>query len=103
MTNLQEAKLAREAEICYVTLALVTDYDCWHEDYESVTVDMVVANLKQNGKNAQAVILEAVRDLSYDRRCHCGEALKHALITNKSLIPAETMRKLDCIVGKYWR
>jgi 5'-methylthioadenosine phosphorylase len=103
MTNLQEAKLAREAEICYVTLALVTDYDCWHEAHESVTVDMVVANLKQNSKNAQAVILQAVRDLNYQRRCYCGEALKHALITDKSLIPAETLRKLDCIVGKYWR
>ena len=103
MTNLQEAKLAREAEICYVTLALVTDYDCWHEAHESVTVDMVVANLKQNSKNAQAVILQAVCDLDYQRRCHCAEALRHALITDKSLIPAETRRTLDCIVGKYWR
>jgi 5'-methylthioadenosine phosphorylase len=103
MTNLQEAKLAREAEICYVTLALVTDYDCWHEAHESVTVDMVVANLRQNSKNAQAIILQTVRDLNQQRKCGCGEALKHALITDKSLIPAETRQKLECIIGKYWR
>ncbi|MGD0310509.1 MAG: S-methyl-5'-thioadenosine phosphorylase [Acidobacteriota bacterium] len=103
MTNLQEAKLAREAEICYVTLALITDYDCWHEAHESVTVDMVVANLKQNSQNAQVIIFQTVRDLNQQRRCGCGEALKHALITDKSLIPAETRRKLECIIGKYWR
>ncbi len=101
MTNLQEAKLAREAEICYVTLALITDYDCWHESHESVTVDMIVANLVQNSKNAQALILQTVRDLDEKRNCRCGEALKNALITDRSLIPAATKKKLGCIVGKY--
>jgi 5'-methylthioadenosine phosphorylase len=101
MTNLQEAKLSREAEICYVTLALITDYDCWHQSHESVTVDMIVANLKQNSCNAQAIILQTVRDLPPARNCCCGEALKHALITDKSLIPAETRQKLEYIIGKY--
>jgi 5'-methylthioadenosine phosphorylase len=101
MTNLQEAKLAREAEICYVTLALVTDYDCWHPSHESVTVDMVVANLVQNSRNAQAIIVQAVRELSDHRNCACGEALKNAIITDRSLIPAETKQKLDRILSKY--
>jgi len=101
MTNLQEAKLAREAEICYVTLALVTDYDCWHESHESVTVDMIVANLKRNSRNAQAIIARTVRDMDGSRECACGEALKNALITDRSLIPAETRERLEIIVGKY--
>jgi 5'-methylthioadenosine phosphorylase len=101
MTNLQEAKLAREAEICYVTLALITDYDCWHESHESVTVDMIVGNLVQNSKNAQAIIVQTVRDLGEKRNCSCGEALKNAVITDKSLIPAETKKKLESIIGKY--
>ena len=102
MTNLQEAKLAREAEICYVTLALVTDYDCWHEAHASVTVDMITSNLQENSRNAQAIILQTVRDLVEDRRCGCGAALKNAFITDKSLVPAETRQKLECIVGKYF-
>jgi 5'-methylthioadenosine phosphorylase len=101
MTNLQEAKLAREAEICYVTLALVTDYDCWHDSHESVTVEMIVANLVQNSNHAQAVILETVRNLPEKRNCRCGEALKNAMITDKALIPAETREKLSLIIGKY--
>jgi 5'-methylthioadenosine phosphorylase len=101
MTNLQEAKLAREAEICYVTLALITDYDCWHQSHESVTVEMIVANLVQNSRNAQAIILQTVQDMSENRNCGCGEALKNAVITDKSLIPAETRNKLACIIGKY--
>ncbi len=101
MTNLQEAKLAREAEICYVTLALITDYDCWHESHESVTVEMIVGNLVQNAKNAQAIILEAIEALSEKRNCNCGEALKNAMITDKALIPAETREKLAPIIGKY--
>jgi 5'-methylthioadenosine phosphorylase len=101
MTNLQEAKLAREAEICYVTLALVTDYDCWHPGHESVTVDMIVANLVQNSRNARAVIARTVRDLAAERRCRCGEALKNAIITDAAQVPAETRRKLECIIGKY--
>ncbi|MBZ5495853.1 MAG: S-methyl-5'-thioadenosine phosphorylase [Acidobacteriia bacterium] len=103
MTNLQEAKLAREAEICYVTLALITDYDCWHESHESVTVDMIVANLVQNSRNAQAIIVQTVRDLTDVRNCGCGEALKNAIITDKSLIPVETRKKLEPIVGKYMK
>jgi 5'-methylthioadenosine phosphorylase len=101
MTNLQEAKLAREAEICYVTIALVTDYDCWHEAHDSVTVDMIISNLQQNSKNAQSIIRESVRVLPEARTCGCADALKHALITDRSLIPAETRQKLQPIVGKY--
>ncbi len=101
MTNLQEAKLAREAEICYVTLALVTDYDCWHASHEAVSVDMVVANLIQNSRNAQVLISRAIQDLDNKRNCRCGEALKDAIITDKSLVPAATRKKLELIVGKY--
>jgi len=101
MTNLQEAKLAREAEICYVTMALVTDYDCWHDSHESVTVDMIVGNLIQNSKNAQALIVQTVEDLADKRNCGCGDALRNALITDRSAIPAGTKAKLQHIVGKY--
>jgi 5'-methylthioadenosine phosphorylase len=101
MTNLQEAKLAREAEICYVTIALVTDFDCWHESHETVSADMIVNNLQQNCQTAQLIITQAVKDLSDSRRCQCGEALKYALITDKNLIPNETREKLRCIIGKY--
>jgi len=101
MTNLQEAKLAREAEICYVTLALVTDYDCWHDSHESVTVEMIIQNLQQNARAAQKIIAQAVRDLPAGRGCLCGEALKFAIITDKSAIPDETKQKLAAIVGKY--
>ena len=81
MTNLQEAKLAREAEICYATLALVTDYDCWHPDHDSVTVEMIVANLTQNAKMAQQVIANAVEQLPIARTCECARALATAIIT----------------------
>ncbi len=101
MTNLQEAKLAREAEICYVTIALVTDFDCWHESHESVSADMIVGNLQKSCQAAQAIISQTVRDLSLTRKCQCGEALKYALITDKTLIPAETKKRLECIIGKY--
>jgi 5'-methylthioadenosine phosphorylase len=101
MTNLQEAKLAREAEICYVTIALVTDYDCWHESHDSVTVEMIISNLQQNSKNAQSIIRESVKNLPDTRACGCADALKHALITDRSLIPAETRQKLQPIVGRY--
>ncbi len=102
MTNLQEAKLAREAEICYVTMALVTDYDCWHESHESVTVEMIVGNLMQNSQNAQSVILQAVADMPEERTCGCGHALDHALITDRTLVPETVRQKLACIVGKYF-
>ena len=101
MTNLQEAKLAREAEICYVTMALVTDYDCWHESHESVTVEMIVDNLQQNSSNAQRIIRETLRTLPGERNCACGSALRDALITDRSLIPDDTKEKLKHIVGKY--
>jgi 5'-methylthioadenosine phosphorylase len=101
MTNLQEAKLAREAEICYTTIALVTDYDCWHPDHDQVTVDMIVANLMQNAKTAQQVIAEAVGQLPFERRCECASALKHAIITRPEAVPAETKRELAPIIGKY--
>jgi 5'-methylthioadenosine phosphorylase len=103
MTNLQEAKLAREAEICYSTLALVTDYDCWHPDHDSVTVDMIVANLTQNAKTAQAVIAHAVERLPIDRTCECARALATALITRPSAMPAERKAILEPLIGKYLR
>jgi 5'-methylthioadenosine phosphorylase len=101
MTNLQEAKLAREAEICYTTLALVTDYDCWHPDHESVTVDMIVANLTANASMAQQVIANAVSRLPIARDCECSRALATAIITRRDVIPAATREKLGAIVGKY--
>ena len=101
MTNLQEAKLAREAEICYTTIALITDYDCWHPSHEQVTVDMIVANLTENARNAQQVIAEAVAVLPFERTCECASALKHAIITRSDAIPPEVKRELAPIVGKY--
>jgi 5'-methylthioadenosine phosphorylase len=103
MTNLQEAKLAREAEICYTTIALVTDYDCWHPDHDQVTVEMIIANLTQNAKMAQAVIADAVGRLPFERTCECATALKHAIITRPDAVPAETLRILAPLVGKYLR
>jgi 5'-methylthioadenosine phosphorylase len=101
MTNLQEAKLAREAEICYVTLALVTDYDCWHEEHEKVTVEMIIGNLLQNAATAQRVIAEVVSRLPVARDCECATALATAIITRPEAIPAQTRAELAPIVGKY--
>jgi 5'-methylthioadenosine phosphorylase len=101
MTNLQEAKLAREAEICYTTLALVTDYDCWHPDHDSVTVDMIISNLMQNARVAQQVIANAVERLPIARGCECARALATALITRPDAVPAATRARLAPIVGKY--
>jgi 5'-methylthioadenosine phosphorylase len=101
MTNLQEAKLAREAEICYVTLALVTDYDCWHPDHDSVTVDMIVQTLTQNAHTAQRAIAEAISALPSTRSCGCGSALKYALITRPDAVPAKVKHDLEPIIGKY--
>jgi 5'-methylthioadenosine phosphorylase len=102
MTNLQEAKLAREAEICYATLALVTDYDCWHPDHDAVTVELVIEYLNQNSANAQALIREAVRQLAArPRACKCGAALKHAILTHPEAVTAEARQRLAAIVGKY--
>ncbi|HZU44851.1 MAG TPA: S-methyl-5'-thioadenosine phosphorylase [Terriglobales bacterium] len=101
MTNLQEAKLAREAEICYVTVAMVTDYDCWHPTHESVTVDQVVAVLLTNAENACAVVRHAVEAMPTARGCKCGSALANAIITDRDKIPAATRQKLGLILNKY--
>ena len=101
MTNVQEAKLAREAEICYATLALVTDYDCWHPDHDSVTVDLIIANLLQNATTAQKTIAQAVDRLTAPRTCACKDALATAIITQAPLVPAQTKRDLAPIIGKY--
>jgi 5'-methylthioadenosine phosphorylase len=102
MTNLQEAKLAREAEICYATLALVTDYDCWHPGHDAVTVETVIDYLNQNVRNAQLIIKGAVKGLAGRARdCKCGSALKNAIFTAPNLWPQATVRKLEAIIGKY--
>ena len=103
MTNLQEAKLAREAEICYSTIALVTDYDCWHPDHDSVTVEMVIGCLVQNAKTAQQIIAQAVERLPYERTCECASALRHALITRPEAIPDQVKKDLAPLIGKYVR
>ncbi len=102
MTNLQEAKLAREAEICYATLALVTDYDCWHPGHDAVTAESVIQYLNKNVRNAQLIMKEAVRRLgAQERNCKCSSALKHAIFTPPQLWPEETRKKLDAIVKRY--
>jgi 5'-methylthioadenosine phosphorylase len=101
MTNLQEAKLAREAEICYTTIALVTDYDCWHPDHDSVTVEMIIANLVANASTAQTIIAEAVGRMPSARGCACGRALEHAIITRPEHVPAGVRKALAPIIGKY--
>jgi 5'-methylthioadenosine phosphorylase len=101
MTNLQEAKLAREAEICYVTVAMVTDYDCWHPHHDSVTVDQIVAVLLKNAENAGNVVREAVAAMPKERACKCESALAHAILTDRSTIPAATKERLKLIAGKY--
>jgi 5'-methylthioadenosine phosphorylase len=102
MTNLQEAKLAREAEICYATLALVTDYDCWHPGHDAVTVEAVIEYLNKNVRNAQVIMREAVKSLaSNPRECKCGSALKNAIFTASDLWPEATTRKLAAIIEKY--
>ncbi len=101
MTNLQEAKLAREAEICYTTIALVTDYDCWHPAHDHVTVDMILANLTQNARTARQVIAAAVDGLPFERTCECATALKYAIITRPDAIPAGVRQDLAPLVRKY--
>ena len=102
MTNLQEAKLAREAEICYSTVAMVTDYDCWHEDHDAVTVADIIQNLTQNAGNAAKVVRTAVHNLQLTpRTCGCSQALRHALITDPKTVPATTYAKLELLIGKY--
>ncbi|MBI3931999.1 MAG: S-methyl-5'-thioadenosine phosphorylase [Acidobacteria bacterium] len=101
MTNLQEARLAREAEICYATVAMVTDYDCWHPEHDSVTVDQILANLAKNASTAKAVLRAAVRRLPVPRDCECASALKFALVTAPDLVPEQVKRELAPIIGKY--
>jgi len=103
MTNLREAKLAREAEICYATIAMVTDYDCWHPGHDAVTVDMVVKVLIQNAASAKAIVKKAVSMISGERTCQCKDALSAAIITGKDRVPKETKKKLDLIIGKYFK
>jgi 5'-methylthioadenosine phosphorylase len=101
MTNVTEAKLAREAELCYGTIAMITDYDCWHPDHESVTGAQIIATLNQNAENAQRVLREAVKNLPIEHECKCESALAHALITDPMLVPKSTKKRLAAIVGKY--
>jgi len=101
MTNLQEAKLAREAEVCYATLALVTDYDCWHPSHDEVTVEMIVVNLTQNAATAQRIISDVVAGLPQSRVCECGSALDMAIITQRDAVPAVTRTELEPIIGRW--
>jgi 5'-methylthioadenosine phosphorylase len=101
MTNVQEAKLAREAEICYATLAMVTDYDCWKEDEDPVTVEEVVKRLNENAQNAEAILVHAVAHLPEERTCPCRDALGQAILTDRERIPAEARRRLRAITGRY--
>jgi 5'-methylthioadenosine phosphorylase len=101
MTNLPEARLAREAEICYGTLALATDYDCWHQDHDDVSVEAVIAIIGQNVAMARSIIREAARPAALRRSCRCDEALRHALMTDPAHIPVDTRRKLDLLLKKY--
>jgi 5'-methylthioadenosine phosphorylase len=103
MTNLQEAKLAREAELCYTTVAMVTDYDCWHQDHDAVTVEQIISNLVKNAENAAKVVRAAVSALPAGRACQCGSALAHAIITDRAAVPPSAIEKLGLIVGKYFQ
>lgn len=101
MTNVQEAKLAREAEICYATVAMVTDYDCWHPEHDAVTVETVISYLNKNAENACKVVRHTVANMPKKRSCKCGSALEYAILTDKSKIPADTRRKLSLLLDKY--
>jgi 5'-methylthioadenosine phosphorylase len=101
MTNLQEAKLAREAEICYITVAMVTDYDCWHSAHDAVTVDQIIATLKQNTENARRLVPRIIRALPAERTCKCASALKHAIITDPAAISEQAKQRLGLLLGKY--
>src|SRR6266853_4964697 len=101
MTNVTEAKLAREAEICYATVGMITDYDCWHPEHSSVTLEEIISNLNKNAENAQAVVREAVSAMPPERSCKCGSALAHAIVTDPAMIPAAARKRLSVIAGKY--
>ena len=102
MTNLTEARLAREAELCYVTVAMVTDYDCWHPEHDHVSVEQIVSVLLKNAENACSVVRAAVAAMPKARACKCGSALKSAIITQKNAVPAATLERLRLLVGKYF-
>jgi len=101
MTNVTEAKLAREAEICYSTIAMITDYDCWHPQHDSVTVATVIATLNQNAHNAQNVLRQAIKTLPAEHTCKCASALQHAIITDPKVIPAKIKKTLAPLLSKY--
>jgi len=101
MTNMAEARLCREAEICYSTLACITDYDCWHPEHESVTLEMVISNLQKNVENAKRIICKVIKELKPERVCSCGRALEFAIVTDKKLIPPKVKKDLKIIIGKY--
>jgi 5'-methylthioadenosine phosphorylase len=101
MTNVTEAKLAREAELCYATIAMITDYDCWHPEHASVTLAEIISNLNRNAESACNVIRHAVREMPAARECKCGRALAHAIVTEPALVPAAARRRLAAIIGKY--
>lgn len=101
MTNLTEAKLAREAELCYATISMITDYDCWHPQHDAVTLSEIMANLTKNTENVQRVIHELVRSLPEQRQCKCAAALAHAIVTDRKLISAAAKKRLAPIIGKY--
>jgi 5'-methylthioadenosine phosphorylase len=101
MTSLPEAKLAREAEICYATLAMVTDYDCWHPEHDTVTINVVLGYLTKNLANSQSILLKAIRALPRERNCPCASALAHAVLTDRKRISQRAKKKLALLVGKY--
>ena len=101
MTNLTEAKLAREAELCYVTMAMVTDYDCWHEGHDAVTVDQIISILNKNAANACQLVRHVVGQLPAERACKCASALRHAIITDRAAIPPASKERLGLLIGKY--
>jgi 5'-methylthioadenosine phosphorylase len=101
MTNLTEAKLAREAELCYATIAMITDYDCWHPQHDAVTLEEIIGNLTKNAVNVQRAIRETVKELGLERSCKCGAALAHAILTDRKMIPAAAKKRLAPIAGKY--
>jgi 5'-methylthioadenosine phosphorylase len=101
MTNLQEAKLAREAEICYVTIAMVTDYDCWHEEHAAVSVEQIMETFGKNVENASKLMQHVIAAIPDTRTCKCGAALRHAIITDRAAIPQSARENLGLLIGKY--
>ncbi|MDO8488771.1 MAG: S-methyl-5'-thioadenosine phosphorylase [Candidatus Omnitrophota bacterium] len=101
MTNIAEARLCREAEICYSTLACITDYDCWYPQHDSVTLEMVMSNLQKNVENAKKIICKVIKELKTERECSCKDALKNAIVTDRKLIPVKVKKDLSIIIGKY--